>query len=72
MLRKRRSSTSSPPDASDREESSASSTSRETAFDALYVRISAPASRAAADAVFEATEEGLGRNHRPGYTEEPT
>ncbi|MBY8964496.1 hypothetical protein KHP57_02170 [Algiphilus sp. NNCM1] len=72
MPRKRQPSAFSPPTPSDREASAANSTSSETAFDALYARIAAPASRVAADAVFEATEEDLGRHHRPGDTEVPT
>lgn len=39
------------------------------AFEALYARISAPASRAAADAAFAADGAALGRHHRPGDTE---
>lgn len=72
MASKRPSSASSPPNPSDREASAAHYAQRERAFDALYARIVAPASRAAADAVFEAPEEDLGRHHRPGDTELPT
>lgn len=72
MPRKRPSSASSPPNPSDQGASAGNNAQRESGFDALYARISAPASRAAADAVFEATEEGLGRHHRPGDTEVPT
>lgn len=53
----------------ERKEESTANTLRNMAFDALYARITAPASRAAADAVFEAAEDDLGRHHRPGDTE---
>lgn len=71
MPRNRQPSASSSPNPSERGASAANSIPREAAFDALYARITGPASRAAADAVFEATEADLGRHHRPGDTEVP-